>query len=247
MLTATVNIFSSQNALNGNWQDINNCAAFSIYFTGMEAKTWIEVSNDPNVLTSGAGIAAPAAPVLGQYAPTYGELAGIAAPTTYYVKNTYVTQSGETVASTESSLLVTAGNLLTVASPVKDSGGYANGWNTYIGTTSGGESLQNIGGRIIQPLELGQTFVLSAFNMSSQTLPPTVNTSGTPTSGINVTPPDVTTAGAQNIDMTELIYDSVGHKAIWTPSCLVFRSIRVCKDATSQTMTTNAFLFSQHS
>lgn len=62
---------------------------------------------------------------------------------TYYVRATYVTASGETAASLEASLKVAANNLLQVASPGPDVLSVATGWNVYVSTTSGAETLQN--------------------------------------------------------------------------------------------------------
>ena len=69
MLTANNTIFSSQNALNGQWRNIQNWVAFSLQINGLEGNVWVEVSNDPNVVTDGANISAPSAPVLSQYTP----------------------------------------------------------------------------------------------------------------------------------------------------------------------------------
>lgn len=79
--------------------------------------------------------AAPGAPVLGSIA------GGSIAATTYFVKNTYVSALGESVASAETSLAVSANHLLTVQSPSATSG--AIGWNTYISTSTGTETRQN--------------------------------------------------------------------------------------------------------
>ncbi len=263
MQTANNLLFNSQDALDGAWRNINNWQAFSIHITGVEANTWIEVSNDPSVMSDGAtAILAPDAPVLSQYTPSYDiHVQGISVDTTYYVVNTLVSPTGETVASEESSLLVNAGNILSVASPARDTGGYATSWNTYISTSSGEETIQNLeSGAVITPLPLGQTFNLTTWR-NSQIVPPVTGTAFTPNIGINVTPPDIMTAatptsptnvsvpgnplGQGYLDMTQLIYDSATNQAIWTPSCLVYNFIRVRKDATTQSLVTKAFLFGQ--
>lgn len=92
-----------------------------------------------------AGAYAPHAIPPTPAAPTLAYTAGGAlAPTTYYVKVTYTTPNGETVASAESSLLVPANNLLTVASPATY-GAVAGvtGWNVYVSTSAGTETKQN--------------------------------------------------------------------------------------------------------
>jgi hypothetical protein len=89
---------------------------------------------------SQAGTAPPvAAPVLSKVA------GGTLAATTYFVRATYVTASGETAASLESSLAVAANNLLQVASPPIDILSAAIGWNVYVSTSAGAETLQNGG------------------------------------------------------------------------------------------------------
>ena len=246
MLTANNILLNSQNAASGVWRNISNWMALSVHITGVESKVWIEVSNDPNVLTSGSTIAAPAAPVLSQYAPTTdSQISGEPVNVTYYVKNTYVTPGGETVASSQSSLLVTAGNLLSVASPARDAGGYAVGWNTYISKTSGAEVLQNLeDNAVIASISFGRPFNLTSLISSGISVPGS-NTSGSPNAGINVTPPDVIVASSSALDETSMIYDATTHQAIWTPSCLVYNFIRVCKDTSTQTLTTKAYLFGQ--
>lgn len=75
-------------------------------------------------------------------APTLGSVAGGAlAATTYFVKITYVTPYGETLASAEASQAVALNNLLTVTSPAAVTG--ASGWNVYVSTTTGTETKQN--------------------------------------------------------------------------------------------------------
>jgi hypothetical protein len=78
---------------------------------------------------------APAAPSL---STTTG---GSDPATTYYVKVTLLDSNGESLASTESSLDVPAGDQLVVASPA--SAGDATTYNVYAGTTSGQDGLQN--------------------------------------------------------------------------------------------------------
>lgn len=87
---------------------------------------------------SSAGTAPPVA------APSLSKVAGGAlAATTYFVRSTYVTATGETAASLESSLAVAASNLLVVAAPPADVAAKAIGWNVYVSTTAGAETLQN--------------------------------------------------------------------------------------------------------
>lgn len=80
----------------------------------------------------------PSSPALSQVAG--GALGG----TTYYVKTTFVTDSGEVVPSAEASLAVAANNLLKVTAPAV-AGGVAGvtGWNVYVSTSAGTETKQN--------------------------------------------------------------------------------------------------------
>ena len=252
MLVAQNTIFSSQAALNGTWRNISNFFNFSIQLTGLEGNVWLEASNDPSVMTDGSTISAPSAPVLSQYTPTSdSHLVGIATTTTFYVKNTYVTANGETTGSTETSLSVTAGNLLVVKSPAKDTGGYATGWNTYISTTSGSETLQSLSGNsIITPLAFGQNFILVNGLFNSGISVPGSNTSGSPNSGINITgnlaavsytPP----SPASYFNQLQIIINS--GSAFVSPSGLCFGYLRCCKDSTTNTKVTSAYLLGQNS
>lgn len=84
------------------------------------------------------GIAAPAVPPVlsGNYGA--GTLPG---STTYYVQYTYVGDSGETTASPESSFLMVSSGTLMINGPTLHPSG-ATGYSVYLGTTSGGETLQ---------------------------------------------------------------------------------------------------------
>src|SRR5438270_12660062 len=98
MQIKNIKIFDSTTAADGSSIDISNLLAMSVSFTGVEAKVWIEVSNDPdiniNAANSGTVLAAPSAPTLTQ--PTYGNLTNQG---TYFVKVTYTTKWGETLPS----------------------------------------------------------------------------------------------------------------------------------------------------
>ncbi len=253
MQTANNLIFNSTVAANGVWRNINNWVNLSLQINGLEGNVWVEVSNDPNVLIDGATIAAPAAPVLSQYTPTVDEhLAGVAVNTTYYVKNTYVTApalpstltvSGETVGSTESSLLVTAGNLLVVHSPAPDTGGYASGWNCYISTTSGTEVRQNlIDNAYPQALSFGRLFTPSAI-INSGIAVPSSNTTATPNSGVNITG-NLVGLGSTPAYSTQVQIVVSGTQAMINPSGVVWNFIRVNKSGGGSVLTA-AYLFGQ--
>ena len=75
--------------------------------------------------------------------PLSSSATGSLAAQTYYVKATYTTASGETVASVEWSLAVLVDHVLVVASP--PSVAYATSWNVYVSLASGTETLQQAG------------------------------------------------------------------------------------------------------
>jgi hypothetical protein len=147
MQIKNIQIFSSTTPANGAWVDISNLVSFSVYLTGLEASVWIEASNDPNAPIDGAAIGAPGvAPTLTQFASIPGSIgnSSMLPAATFYVETTFVTKWGETTASAESSLLVTAGNYLYVAPPVPSAAQapYVTGYNVYVGLSSGAEVLQ---------------------------------------------------------------------------------------------------------
>jgi hypothetical protein len=84
-----------------------------------------------------AAIAAPTAN--GALTATAG--GGLAAAT-YYVRSTWVTPSGETTATPETSLAVVANNVVNVAAPASPPAA-AIGWNVYVSTATGTETRQN--------------------------------------------------------------------------------------------------------
>lgn len=90
---------------------------------------------------------------------------GTLAAATYYVKTTYVTPNGETVVSVEAGLAVAANNLLKVNSPA--SAGNATGWNVYVATSSGNETLQNA-----SPIALGTAWTEPTTGLISGASPP---------------------------------------------------------------------------
>jgi hypothetical protein len=115
-----------------------------------------------------AGWSAPSAPGLSE---TSG---GSLGAQTCYCTVTYVTPSGETVASSESSLNVDANNLLVVASPAASAPAGATGWNVYVGASSGAEVLQNS-----SPIAIGTPWTEPTTGLLTGTAtPPATNTTG---------------------------------------------------------------------
>lgn len=111
-----------------------------------------------------AGVTPPAAPVLS--AITGGALASF----TYYAKTTYVTANGESVPSTEASLLVAANKVLGVASPAS-AGQYVTGYNVYVSTTTGTETKQNT-----TPIAIGTAWQMPNTGIIAGTAIPSTNT-----------------------------------------------------------------------
>ncbi len=111
------------------------------------------------------GLSAPAAPGLSQVA------GGSLAATTYFVKTTYADAAGETLASTEASLAVSANNLLQVASPATVAG--ATGYNVYVSTTTGTETRQTT-----PAIALGTAWTEPTTGLTAGAALPAANTSG---------------------------------------------------------------------
>ncbi len=129
---------------------------FDISVTSSLAKvTDIKVTSNSVAL---AGVSAPAAPSLSQVA------GGTIAATTYFVQVTYLMSNGETVASTEASLAVSANNLLQVASPASAAG--AIGWAVYVSTASGSETRQ------VSSIAIGTAWTEPTTGLVSGALPP---------------------------------------------------------------------------
>lgn len=99
---------------------------------------------------------------------------GALASTTYYVNVTYVTNTGETLASGGSNILIAANYVMAVADP---SGGSppstAIGWNSYASLSSGAETLQNG-----TPRPFGTWYTLPNPLASGEPSPPSVNSTG---------------------------------------------------------------------
>ena len=107
-------------------------------------------------------------------APTLSSVAGGSlAATTYYVVVTYTNSFGQTLQSTESSLAVASGNLLSVASPTASAG--ATGYNVFVSTSSGAETLQNS-----TPIALGTAWTMPTTGLVSGSALPVLDNSWQP-------------------------------------------------------------------
>lgn len=94
----------------------------------------------PNVVSAVylAGVSTPAAGISPPSTPSLSQVAsGSLAATTYFAKITWVTNSGETLPSSESSLAVSLNNVLKIAAPASPPA-QAIGWNAYVSNTAGG-------------------------------------------------------------------------------------------------------------
>lgn len=110
----------------------------------------------------------PAAPTL--TAVSGGSLAA----GTVYVKTTLVTVTGQTLPSTETSIVVTASEGVQVSAPSSLLGPDIVGWNVYAADASGSEVLQNT-----SPLTLGAAYTIDTLTTGTAS-PPTTNTATTP-------------------------------------------------------------------
>ncbi len=107
-------------------------------------------------------------------APTLSSVAaGTLAATTYYVKITYVNAAGETLPSAEANLAVAADYVLSVASPAATSG--ASGWNVFVSTATGTETLQNS-----SPIAIGTAWQEPTTGLIAGSALPTTSTFGVP-------------------------------------------------------------------
>lgn len=136
--------------------------------------------------------AAPATPAV---TPTTGT--GSLAAGTYYVEVTYVDDTagvaGQTTVSSQASATLSAAGELTVTSPASPGEPYA--YNVYIGTTSGGETLQNA-----SPVALGTNYVQSAALASGAAVPGSNTT----------TAPKIVTLGRGTLDIYGLALTDYG-------------------------------------
>jgi len=264
-------------AADGAWRNVSNFVASSIHIfaqtsaglpTALTGTIWIEVSNDPNVNVDNLAtqIVAPAAAVLSQFTPSNnGDQQPFTYPAaTYGVKLTYVNLEGETVASTVSSLAVSAGNTLQIGAPGPDAGGYATGYNVYVSVNGGLYTLQNppfnsgntFGNLEVAngPLNVNQSFILYAWQ-NSGIQPPAANTTGTPNVGANISGNlNAAPSAGQPDNEAAVAYDtSTGTFAggtptmvMWAPSCLYFNWVRVRVTGQTAGHVLSAYLFGQN-
>lgn len=156
--------------------------------------SFIEPVLAPNVVSAVylAGVSIPAA---GISSPTNGALgstsSGTLAATKYFVRSTWATNSGETIAAAETSLSVAANRLLTIAAP---SGApvSAIGWYAYVGnTSSGGSGSESRQSGIVNALGVGWTE--PSTGLLSGAPYPVSNTTGWRTSSWGAVTPGVLT------------------------------------------------------
>lgn len=125
-----------------------------------------DIPNITITIPPASGIATPVA------SPTLSSVAGGSlTATTYYVKITYVNNTGETSPSPETSLAVALNNLLVVNSP--SSVNNAIGYNVYVSTSTGTETKQNS-----LPISIGTNWTEPTSGIISGSALPSANTTG---------------------------------------------------------------------
>ncbi|MHB8303360.1 MAG: DUF2460 domain-containing protein [Acidobacteriaceae bacterium] len=109
------------------------------------------------------GVGTPTAPVLSAV------VSGALAAATYYGKVTYVDPFGETLPSAETSLAIAADSVPSVASPAAS--GDATGYNVYLSTATGTETLQNS-----TPIAIGTAWTAPATGLIAGAALPSAST-----------------------------------------------------------------------
>lgn len=144
------------------------------------------------------GVSAPSTP---QIATAGG---GSLSAATHYVKVTYVNApQGESLPSSEASIVVSASGTLTVTSPAPSSP--ATGYNVYISTGSGTETKQNL-----SPIAIGTNYTQSIALISGAALPGS-NTTLVYTPTLPLTP-------VQSLYIKNISGGSTAVTATWTPN-----------------------------
>lgn len=158
--------------------------------------SFIEPVLAPNTV-SAVYLAGTSIPTSGISAPTNSALGstsgGTLGATTYFVKSTWATNSGETIAAAETSLAVSANRLLTIAAP-GSAPVQAVGWNAYVGnTSSGGHNSESKQNSVVNALGVAWTEPLTGL-ISGATFP-VQNTTGWSVSTWGATTPGILTFG----------------------------------------------------
>ena len=143
-------------------ETLQNAAPIPIGTSFTEPVTGLAAGGAPPGASTAGALAAPGAP----------GLTGVATPaTTFFARTTYVNIRGQTTPSPPANLAVPAGRVLRVTSPVAF--GDATGFNTYIGTTAGTETLQNAAS-----IAIGTNFTVPDSGLIAGTALPALNTTG---------------------------------------------------------------------
>jgi hypothetical protein len=271
MQIQNLQIYSSSIAVSakGPWIDVSNLVSLSVqvngYNSGVGNGADIEVSNDPNVMIDGTGIGAPgSAPVLSQIAGGLTFQSGVSnlPALTYYVKVTYITKWGETTASAEANLAVTAGNALIVAVPAPSATQvpFVTGWNVYAALSTGAEVLQTappyspqrlidgigtVGGTTsgtggihwattgALPIAQPSYTLINGFQ-NTGFLPPGSDQSGGTNFGVSVSSGAGLSTLTPDTNTTVAVFiDSSNHNLMWTPSCMTWKFLRVINGGAS--------------
>lgn len=167
------------------------------------------------------------------FTPTVSAVAGGSLTLgTLYVKLTYVDNYGESTPSNEASIVLLPTQLLQVTSPATPSpaAGYINaplGYNVYVGSTSGSETLQNA---VFIPF--GINWTIPTTGLIAGTAMPTLDTSGWdvfddfvpfPVSSGSYTAPTVDTGYNANLRVYSTSSDTLGPGQTGTDPALTFQ------------------------
>ena len=139
----------------------------SFTVTGLNFSSATNLNNVASTIQTAlqtTGVTVPGLPVLGS------ALSGSLAQTTYYVKTTYITANGETLPSSEASLLVTANHVVTVASPAANGAGVTS-YNVYASSSTGTETKQTA-----SPIAIGTPWQMPGTGLVSLGALPGANT-----------------------------------------------------------------------
>lgn len=148
----------------------------------------LTLNNPGTVVLATLDCGVPGAPA----APVAASAAGTLAAGTYHVKVTYVYASGETTASPETAITITANKGIKVTAPTTVTN--ATGWNVYISLASGAEKKQNAA-----TIAMGTSYTQSTALLTTSASPPATQTCPT-TSTAWVATAYITVSAAQGVN-----------------------------------------------
>ena len=185
IVTATSPIVAQENQ-DPNWR--GSLSSMYHHYTDVLVPIGTKTSDQYNALT------APAAPTLSSV------VGGTLGATTYYVRTSYKSSTGETLASAESSIAVPALSLLKVNSPAVMAG--AVGWDVYVSTTTNTETEQNS-----SPIAIGTAWTEPTTGLIAGVAMAASNTTGWEVFDAMV--PDPVSSCSYTTPIIDTFYDSV--------------------------------------